>query len=46
MAEKFGTNRTNKDKKTFDVVKKRTSLGKAHNMNAVAKEFKPGQLVT
>jgi hypothetical protein len=46
MAEKFGTNRTNKDKKTFDAVKKRTSLGKAHNMNAVAKEFKPGQLVT
>ena len=46
MAEKFGTNRKNKDKKTFDAVKKRTSLGKSHNMNAVAKEFKPGQLVT
>ena len=46
MAEKFGTNRKNKDKKTFDAVKKRTSLGKSHDMNAVAKEFKPGQLVT
>jgi|TARA_B100001094_G_C17954191_1_gene682122 hypothetical protein len=45
MAEKFGTNRTNKDKKTFNAVKKRTSIGKAHNMNKIAKEFSPGQLV-
>ena len=46
MAEKFGTNRTNKDKRTFDAVKKRTSLGRDHNMNTLAKEFNPGQLVT
>ena len=45
MAEKYGTNRTNKDKKTFDAVKKRTSVGKAHNMNNIAKEYRPGQLV-
>ena len=45
MAEKYGTNRTNKDKKTFDTVKKRTSIGRAHDMNAIAKEYKPGQLV-
>ena len=45
MAEKYGTNRTNKDKKSFDTVKKRTSIGRAHDMNAIAKEYKPGQLV-
>ena len=45
MAEKYGTNRTNKDKKTFDTVKKRTSIGKAHNMNNIAKEYKQGQIV-
>ena len=45
MAENYGTNRTNKDKKTFDTVKKRTSIGKSHNMNAIAKEYRPGQLV-
>ena len=45
LAEKYGTNRTNKDKKTFDTVKKRTSIGRAHDMNAIAKEYKPGQLV-
>ena len=45
MAEKYGTNRTNKDKKTFDTVKKRTSVGRSHNMNNIAKEYKPGQLV-
>jgi len=45
MAQKYGTNRTNKDKKTFDTVKKRTSVGKAHNMNNIAKEYRPGQLV-
>ena len=45
MAEKFGTNRTNKDKKTFNTVKKRTSIGKSHNMNNIAKEYRPGQLV-
>jgi hypothetical protein len=26
-------------------VKKRTSVGKAHNMNNIAKEYRPGQLV-
>jgi len=45
MAEKYGTNRTAKDKRTFDTVKKRTSVGKAHNMNNIAKEYRPGQLV-
>ncbi len=45
MAEKYGSNRTNKDRKTFNVLKKHTSVGKAHNMNAIAKEYKPGQLV-
>ena len=45
MAEKFGTNRTNKDKKTFNTVKKRTSVGKSHNMNNIVKEYTPGQLV-
>tara|TARA_S200000501_G_C20350512_1_gene537401 strand:+ start:230 stop:589 length:360 start_codon:yes stop_codon:yes gene_type:complete len=45
MAEKYGTNRTNKDKKTFETVKKRTSIGKAHDMNKIVKEYKPGQLV-
>ena len=45
MAEKYGSNRTNKDRKTFNALKKHTSVGKAHNMNAIAKEYKPGQLV-
>ena len=45
MAEKYGTNRTAKDKRTFDAVKKRTSVGKSHNMNNIAREYRPGQLV-
>lgn len=45
MAQKYGSNRTNKDKKTFEIVKKRTSVGKSHDMNAIAKEYRPGQLV-
>ena len=45
LAEKYGTNRTNKDIKTFETVKKHTSIGKAHNMNDIAKEYKTGQLI-
>ena len=45
MAEKYGSNRTNKDSKTFNAVKNRTSIGKSHNMNEIAKEYKQGQLV-
>ena len=45
MAEKFGTNRTNKDLKTFNTVKKRTSVGKAHNLDSISKEYRQGQLV-
>ena len=44
-AEKYGTNRTNKDKKTFETVKKHTSVEKAHNMNDIIKEYKTGQLI-
>ena len=45
MAQKYGTNRTNKDVKTFETVKKHTSVGKTHNMNDIAKEYKTGQLI-
>ena len=45
MAEKYGTNRTNKDLKTFNTVKKRTSVGKAHNLDSISKEYRQGQLV-
>jgi len=45
MAEKFGTNRTNKDLKTFNTVKKRTSIGRAHNLDKISKEYRQGQLV-
>ena len=38
-------NKYDEVKKTFDTVKKRTSVGRSHNMNNIAKEYKPGQLV-
>ena len=45
MAEKYGTNRTNKDLKTFNTIKKRTSIGKSHDLDAISKEYHQGQLV-
>ena len=45
MAEKYGNNRSNKSQRTFDAVKKHTSLGQAHNLPEIAKEYKDGQSV-
>ena len=45
LAEKYGNNRTGKSQRTFDVVKKHTSVGQAHNLPETAKEYKDGQLI-
>ena len=45
LAEKYGNNRTGKSQRTFDVVKKHTSVGQAHNLPEAAKEYKDGQLI-
>ena len=46
MAQKFGSNRTNQEIKTYNAVTKHAkSIGKSHNLNDIAREYKQGQLV-
>ena len=46
MAQKFGTNRNYKEIKTYNAVTKHAkSIGKSHNLNDIAREYKQGQLV-
>ena len=46
MAEKYGSGRNHQEIKTYSAVKKHTkTIGRSHNLNDIAKEYKQGQLV-
>ena len=46
MAQRYGTNRNQKEIKTYNAVTNHAkSIGKSHNLNDIAREYKQGQLV-
>ena len=46
MAQTYGSNRNHKEIKTYNAITKHAkSIGKSHDLNAISKEYKQGQLV-
>ena len=46
MAQTYGTSRNHKEIKTYNAITKHAkSIGKSHDLNSIAQEYKQGQLV-
>lgn len=46
MAQTYGSNRNHKEIKTYNTITKHAnSIGKSHDLNAISKEYRQGQLV-